>query len=70
MIRDFLKLWDFLTYYGLKSHVNFTEGLKIITEERIRVGKEGLGQAISIKPIVKAGQGSNKASPGVGAAED
>ena len=43
MIRDFLKLWDFLTYYGLKSHVNVNEGLEMFSEERIRVGKEEAG---------------------------
>ena len=40
MIRDFLKWWTFLAYYGFKSHVNVTYGLKNITEENIRVGKE------------------------------
>ena len=40
MIRDLRKWWAFLTYYGFKSHVNVTEGLRIFAEERIRVGKE------------------------------
>ena len=43
MIRDFPKWWAFLTYDGLKSHVNVTEGLKNFAEERIRVGKEEAG---------------------------
>ena len=43
MIREFPKLWAFLTYGGFKSHVNVTEGLKFFAEERIRVGKEEAG---------------------------
>ena len=43
MIRDFPKWFSFLTYDGFKSHVNVTEGLKNISEERIRVGKEEAG---------------------------
>ena len=43
MIHDFPKWWDFLTYDGFKYHVNFTEGLEKIAEERIRVGKEEAG---------------------------
>ena len=43
MICDFPKWWAFLTYDGLKSHVNVTEGLEIFEEERIRVGKKEAG---------------------------
>ena len=43
MIRDFPKWWAFLTYDGLKSHVNVTECLIFFSEERIRVGKEEAG---------------------------
>ena len=39
MICDFLKLWELLTYDGLKSHMNVTEGLKKFSEYRIKVGK-------------------------------
>ena len=42
-IRDFPKWWSFLTYDGLKSHVNVSKGLKHFAEERIRVGKEESG---------------------------
>ena len=43
MIRHFPKWWAFLTYDGLKYHVNITEGLNVFAEERIRVGKEESG---------------------------
>ena len=43
MIHDFPKWWAFLTYDGLKSHVNVTEGLKNVAEDGIRVGKEEAG---------------------------
>ena len=43
MIRDFHKWWSFLTYYGCKSHVNFTEGLKIFAEKSVKVRKEESG---------------------------
>ena len=43
MISEFPKWWAFLTYDGLKSHVNVTEGLDFFAEERIRVGKEEAG---------------------------
>ena len=43
MIRDSPKWLAFLTYDGFKSHVNVTEGLEKIVEERIRVGKEEAG---------------------------
>ena len=43
IICDFSKWWNFFTYYGFKSHVNFTEGLEQFVEERIRFGKEEAG---------------------------
>ena len=43
MICDFPKCWAFLTHDGFKSHVNVTEFLKKVVEERIRVGKEESG---------------------------
>ena len=43
MIHDLPKWWDFLAYYGFKSHVNVTKGLEKFVEERIRVGKEEAG---------------------------
>ena len=43
MICDLLKWWDFRTYDGFKSHVNFTEGPKTLVGERIRVRKEEAG---------------------------
>ena len=43
MICDFPRWWAFLTYYGFKSHVHVTEGLKKFAEERIKVGKEEAG---------------------------
>ena len=43
MICDFTNWWVFIPYDGLKSHINFTEGLGNFAEERIRVGKEEAG---------------------------
>ena len=43
IIIDFPEWWEFLKYYGFKSHVNFTEGLKVFAEEGIKVGKEESG---------------------------
>ena len=43
MICDLPKWWAFLTYDGFTSHINVTEGLENVAEERIRVGKEEAG---------------------------
>ena len=40
MICYFQKCWSCLTYDSFKSHVNVTDALKILSEERIKVGKE------------------------------
>ena len=52
MICDLSNWWALFAYDVFKSHVNVTEGLEIFAEERIRVGNEGLGQALSIKPMI------------------
>ena len=43
MVSDFSECWKLLTYYGFKSHVNVTEGLNFVLEERIKVDKEEAG---------------------------
>ena len=40
MISEIPKWWSFLTYDGLKSHVNVTDALDYFSEERIKVGNE------------------------------
>ena len=40
MIFDLPEGWKFLTYYGLKSHLNVDEGLEFFAKESINVGKE------------------------------
>ena len=40
MICEIPKWWSFLTYDGLKSHVNVTDALDYFSEERIKVGNE------------------------------
>ena len=40
MISEIPKWWSFLTYDGLKSHVNVTDALDYFAEERIKVGNE------------------------------
>ena len=37
------KVVAFITYGVFKSHINFTEGLELFLDERIRVGKEEAG---------------------------
>ena len=44
MIYDFPKWWSFLTYDGLKSHVNITDAFKSFAEESIKLGKEENGK--------------------------
>ena len=39
MMPDFPHWWQFLTYDGFKSDMNFTDGLKYFAEDRIKVGK-------------------------------
>ena len=43
MIFNLPKWWSSLTYDGFKSHVNVTYSLKILSEERIKFGKEESG---------------------------
>ena len=43
MICDSPKWWSFITYDGLKYHVNVTDALDIFAYERIKVGKEEAG---------------------------
>ena len=43
MICDLPELWEFLTYYVFKYHMNVTEGLKVFPGDRIKVVKEEAG---------------------------
>ena len=43
MIFDLPNWWSFLTYDSFKFHVNFTDALKNISEESIKVDKEEAG---------------------------
>ena len=33
-------MWEFLAYYGFKSHMNVTDALDFFSEEMIKVGKD------------------------------
>ena len=61
MIRDFQKLWALLTCYGFKSHVNVTEGLEKIAEERIRVENEEAGTSTLYQAYDKFQENQDKA---------
>ena len=43
MIFYLPKCGSLLTYYGFKSHVNFTDALEILAEKRIKVGTKEAG---------------------------
>ena len=64
MICDFAKWWAFLTYDGLKSHVNVTEGLEKFQRRGSRLGRRRLGQALSIKPMINSRQISTRIKKG------
>ena len=56
MICDFPEWWEFLTHDGIKSHVNFTEGLKFFLSRGSRLGRSILGQALAIKGVINSRQ--------------
>ena len=60
MIHDFPKLWAFLTYDGLKSHVNVTEAHEQFVEDRIRVGQEEAGTSALKQTYDKFQEKQNK----------
>ena len=61
MIRDFPKWWALLTCYVFKYHVNVTEGLEKIAEERIRVGNEEAGTRTFYQAYDKFQENQDKA---------
>ena len=60
MISNSPEWWAFLTYNGFKSHVNFTEGLKVFPEDRIKVGKEEDGRGTFNQSYDKLQANKNK----------
>ena len=56
MICYLPKWWPSLTYDGLKSCVNVTEGIFFLHRRGSRLGSRRLGQVISIKHVINSWQ--------------
>ena len=61
MICGFPKWWAFLTYDGYKSQVNVTEKFSFFALERIKTGKEEVGERAFNEVNDKFQAKSNKA---------